>query len=84
MLQCPEPELEEQEFTAPWSTHPQGEQNETNYLVMASNDYQKAYDIYPQSWIIDCLKMIFGEIIIENRNRKDHGNLKSGRGNIRK
>ena len=47
------------------------QQNETKKkLAMAWIDYRKAYEMVPQSWIIDCLKMhkICGEVtkFIEN------------------
>ena len=39
------------------STHPKREQDETENLAMAWIDYKKAYDMVPQSWIINCLTM---------------------------
>ena len=46
-------------------------------LAMAWIDYKKAYDIVPQSWIINCLKMyrISDEV---NLYRENHENMESG------
>ena len=41
-----------------WSTHPQGEQNETKNIALAWIDNKKAYDMVSQSWIINCLTML--------------------------
>ena len=52
------------------STHPQGDQKETENLAMTWIDYKKTHDIVPQSWIIDNLIIykISSEVIkfIEN------------------
>ena len=39
------------------SAHPQRDQDQAENLAMAWIDYEKAYHIVPQSWIINCLKM---------------------------
>ena len=51
--------------TLHWSAYPQREQDETKNLAMAWIDYKKAFDIVPQSWIINCLKIykISNEVI---------------------
>ena len=43
----------------------QGEQDKTEKPSYGADKLQKAYDLVPQSWIIDCLKMykIFGKVI---------------------
>ena len=38
-------------------------------------DYKKAYDMVPQSWIINCLKMYK---ISDKLYRENHENLESG------
>ena len=51
---------------------------------MAWIDYKKAYDMVPQSWIINCLKMykITHEVI--NFIEKNHEDLESGADSRRK
>ena len=51
---------------------------EEENLAMAWIDYKKAYDMVPQSWIINCLKMykITDEVI--NFIEKTMKNLESG------
>ena len=51
------PQVDQRRATIHWSTHPQGEQDKMENPAMVWIDYKKAYDMVPQSWIIDCLKM---------------------------
>ena len=39
------------------STHPKWKQEQTKKSSYGMEDYKKAYDMVPQSWIINCLKM---------------------------
>ena len=71
--------------TIHWSTLPQREQDKMEKASYGVDWLQKAYDIVPQSWMINCLKMykISGEVIkfIENtikklERRTDHSRRK--------
>ena len=50
----PEEEKGCRKGTSDWSTHPQGEQNQTEKWSYAVDRLKKAYDMVQQSWIIDC------------------------------
>ena len=39
------------------SAHPQRDQDKTKNVAIAWIDYKEEYDMVPQSWIINCLKM---------------------------
>ena len=43
--------------TIHWSTHPQGEQDETEKPSYDMDRKKKAYDLVPHNWIIECLRM---------------------------
>ena len=60
------------------STHPKWEQDQTEKSCTCWIDYKKEYDMFPQSWIINCFKMykISHEVI--NFIEKKHEYLDSG------
>ena len=53
------------------------------YLAMVWIDYKKAYDMVPQSWILDCHKMYKISLGVK-LHRKDHARLESAADNRRK